>query len=82
MTRTAGLELCPSPISPRAYCPGTHCFRRLQSSWGQRITAAPALAAEVGRGGGRVIDVGQPILVSALLLGPVRGTAVSRWRSK
>ena len=45
-----------------------------------RVPATPGLAAEVGRGGGRVIDVGQPVLGPARLLRPIRGTAEPRRR--
>lgn len=48
----------------------------LQRARGERVPAAAALGAEVRRGRRRVVDVGQDVVVPALLLGTVRIVAI------
>ena len=55
-----------------------HRLGGLQGAGGERVPAAAALGAEVRRGGGRVVDVGQDVVVPPLLLGAVHVVAIAR----
>lgn len=90
--RAPGPPHLPSMPSPRAPRSETRASGRLDPRWLpshppapthrsaglRRVPAAPGLAAKVGRGGGRVVDVGQPLLGPARLLCPIRGTTEPR----
>ena len=54
----------------------TYRLGGLERAGGERVAAAAALGAEVRRGGRGVVDVRQDVVVSPLLLRPVRVVAI------